>query len=218
VKRWIAAGFWLAMACTRAFAADDIKPFVRGSVREIAAVRQGRPYILGFWSLSCTHCREDLSLLGKVRRKFPKLDVVLVSTDTPAEAAEIARVLRQESLQGAESWVFADSFSERLRFEVDRQWHGELPRTYFYDVDHHALAISGTLNSRLLTHWVQQHVAAGNAALVALPPAAYAADHAPRKPGTMNHEGMAGGGMDMGKGEDGSIGVGRDSIQIEAVK
>ncbi len=161
MKALIAAGFWLAMACTQVLAADDIKPFVRGSVREIAAVREGKPYILGFWSLSCTHCREDLSLLGKIRRKFPNLDVVLVSTDSPGEAAEIARVLRQESLQGAENWVFADSFAERLRFEVDRQWHGELPRTYFYDADHRVLAVSGTLNSRELKRWIKKHVAAG---------------------------------------------------------
>lgn len=149
------------MACTRVFAADDIKPFVRGSGQEIAAVRQGKPYILGFWSLSCTHCRADLSLLGKVRRQFPKLDVVLVSTDSPGEAAEIARVLRQESLQGAENWVFADSFAERLRFEVDWQWHGELPRTYFFDAGHHALAVSGTLNLREIKRWINKHAAAG---------------------------------------------------------
>ena len=32
-----------------------------------------------------------------------------------------------------EQWVFADPMPERLRFEIDRRWYGELPRTHFYD-------------------------------------------------------------------------------------
>jgi hypothetical protein len=49
-------------------------------------------------------------------------------------------------LQNTEAWVFADSFVERLRFEVDKQWQGELPRTYLFSDDGEAEAVSGKLN------------------------------------------------------------------------
>lgn len=133
--------------------APDIKQFVRGSVGEIAAARQGKPFILAFWSLTCTHCREELGLLGGLLKQYPALSVVVVSTDTPEEASAIAATLAEYRLERAEAWVFADSFSERLRADVDRKWRGELPRTYLYDRDHQATAVSGKLDPQQLDGW-----------------------------------------------------------------
>lgn len=30
---------------------------------------------------------------------------------------------------GAGNWIFDDLFTERLRFEIDPRWQGEIPRT-----------------------------------------------------------------------------------------
>ncbi|MDO8343138.1 MAG: hypothetical protein Q7T48_08070, partial [Cellvibrio sp.] len=68
---------------------------------------------------------------------------------------EIARTLQKYPLKKAESWVFADSFVERLRYEVDMQWYGELPRTYFYDAQGHALALSGKLDYAQIERWIR---------------------------------------------------------------
>ena len=138
-------------------AAQEIRPFVSGSIKEITTARQGRPFILGLWSLTCVHCREELSLLSALAKKHPKLDLVLVAADTPEESEAIGATLRQFGLGGAEAWVFADPFSERLRFEVDRKWHGELPRTYFYDPAHAVTATSGKLDRQKLELWMNKH-------------------------------------------------------------
>ena len=143
----------LCCAAFSAQAAPEIKPFVRGSVQQIAAARQGKPFILAFWSLTCTHCREELGLLGGLLKQHPALSVVVVSTDTPEAASAIAATLAEYRLERAEAWVFADSFSERLRADVDRKWRGELPRTYLYDRAHQATAVSGKLNSQQLDIW-----------------------------------------------------------------
>lgn len=149
---------WLAvLLCLGACAAQaaDVKPFVRGSMAEIAAARQGKPYLLAFWSLTCSHCREELGMLSGLLKQHPGVSVVLVSTDTPEDAAEIAATLAEYQLGGAESWVFADSFSERLRAAVDRKWRGELPRTYLYDRMHQSAAHSGKLSAAQLAEWLQ---------------------------------------------------------------
>lgn len=140
-----------------AFAAQAAEPrsFVRGSFKEIAAARQGQPYILAFWSLTCTHCREELGLLGNLLARHPGLRVVLVSTDTPEEAPAIAATLADYRLERAESWVFADSFTERLRADVDKKWRGELPRTYLCDRAHACTATSGKLNPRRIDEWMR---------------------------------------------------------------
>lgn len=151
--RLAAAIFLLLLALPAS--AGEIRPFVRGSIKEIAAAHQGKPFILGFWSLTCAHCRDELSLLSKLSRRYPKLEVVLVSTDTPQEADAVAATLKRFSLDRAAGWVFADDFADRLRFEIDRKWQGELPRTYLYDPSGNISAFSGKLDPYQLERWVR---------------------------------------------------------------
>jgi len=138
-------------------AAQEIKPFISGSIKEITEARQGKPFILSMWSLTCTHCREELSLLSGMVKKYPNLDLVLIATDTPEESEAIALTLGQSGLDHAQAWVFADPFAERLRFEIDRKWHGELPRTYLYDPTHAITAISGKLDRQRLEQWMNPY-------------------------------------------------------------
>lgn len=152
----------LWMGTANALAAQQTLPFVRGSQQAILAAHQGRPFILALWSLDCVHCRDDLEILGRLQAKYRTLDVVLVAADTPSRQAEIQVVLEQYALQRAESWVFADSFVERLRFEIDAQWYGELPRTYFFDASGDATAVSGKIQFRPTERWVKAHVRAGD--------------------------------------------------------
>lgn len=147
----------LLLALVPPVAAQEARPFVSGSLKEITAARQGKPFILSMWSLTCTHCREELSLLSGMVKKYPNLDLVLIATDTPEESEGIGATLNQFSLGRAQAWVFADPFAERLRFEIDRKWHGELPRTYLYDPNHVITAISGKLDRQRLEQWINQH-------------------------------------------------------------
>lgn len=131
-----------------------LKPFQPGSIQHIVEARDGRPFILTFWSLDCTHCRAELEQLAGLAKRHPQLDVVLVSTDTPAASADIRAALRRYGSPRAAQWVFADGFVERLRFEVDPGWHGELPRTYLYGPGKHREAITGRLEPDRLARWL----------------------------------------------------------------
>src|SRR3569623_2859778 len=148
---------WLAVALLALAAAgvQATEPFVRGSQQTIVAAQQGRSFVQALWSLDCVHCRADLALLGRLRKKYPALQVILVATD-PAEQREQAElVLAHFQLAAAPSWLFADRFVERLRFEFDPQWFGELPRTYFYGADGKRTAVSGKLDARDVEQWIR---------------------------------------------------------------
>lgn len=134
--------------------AQELKPFVRGSQQAIMALHQGKPFILSLWSLDCTHCIDDMAQFSKLVKKYHHLDLVLVSTDVPEQKQQIVRVLHHYHLEHVESWVFADDYVERLRFEIDPTWRGELPRTYFFDAAGHSTAISGTINGDLVEHQI----------------------------------------------------------------
>lgn len=161
--KWVALLF-LALSFNCASAAQAPQFLQRGSYPKIIAAHSGRPFIVAMWSLTCTHCVTDLEIFERLAKKYSSFDLVLISTDTPEQEAAIAGTLKQYQLglpegkhkrQGkVESWVFADSFVERLRFEIDAQWYGELPRTYFFDAAGKSRGISGALDAKETELWV----------------------------------------------------------------
>jgi hypothetical protein len=135
--------------------AQELKPFVRNSQQTILSAHEGKPFILALWSLDCAYCGDDLGLLGKTLARHHGMPVIVISTDNPAQSDEILSTLKRYKLQGAESWVFADRFTERLRHEIDPQWHGELPRLYLYGADGKATAYSGKIEHSTIEHWIK---------------------------------------------------------------
>lgn len=145
----------LLLACVARADGTVLKPFQRGSVQAIVEARHGRPFILSFWSVDCAHCYRELEQLAALAKAYPQLDLVLVSTDTPASEKEITATLSRYALTHAERWVFADDFVERLRFEVDPRWHGELPRAYLYGPGKRIETLTGKPDPGRLTRWLR---------------------------------------------------------------
>ncbi len=131
--------------------AQELKPFESGSYRAIVDTRGTNPFVLVFWSIDCPPCYSELKMLGEVQRSRP-FDLVLVSTDGPGAAAEARRVLTRFGLGQTDAWLFAAP-PERLRFEVDRTWYGELPRSYLFSGGRRA-AVSGRLTAETFEAWL----------------------------------------------------------------
>ena len=136
--------------------AEALRPFVAGSAQALRAARADRPFVLALWSLTCSHCQEELALLGRLRVQYPALDVVLVSTDAPEDAAALSATLARHGLTRTEAWVFADPFTEILHQEIDPRWSGELPRTYLHNRDRSVRAVSGRLPAEKLERWITE--------------------------------------------------------------
>lgn len=152
---------WLlafALLLAPAAQAAEIQPFVSGSAARIASQHQGQPYILSLWSLGCPPCMAELSEFGRLSKQYPTLRWVLIATDSPSERKQLRATLKRHGLDKQQNWVFADEFTERLRFEIDRQWHGELPRNYLISANGERLSHSGRLDSARLEQWIQQQL------------------------------------------------------------
>lgn len=147
----------LVLLLSAAAHADEraLRPFQRGSAKAIVDARAGRPFILTFWSVDCVHCRAELEQLATLSQAHPELDVVLVSTDSPSAAADVRGVLAQYTLSRAERWLFADDFTERLRFEVDPRWRGELPRTHLHGPGKTVEGVTGRIDAQRMQSWLQ---------------------------------------------------------------
>ncbi|MGX2039262.1 TlpA family protein disulfide reductase [Methylocaldum sp. MU1018] len=135
-------------------AGNQTQPFRAGSLDDILKTRQGKPFILMFWSLDCASCLKDMAALAASMKKHPKLDLVMVSTDEAEFAGEVSELLAKHELKQVESWIFGEPDAQRLRYEVDPSWYGELPRSYFYDAGHNRLPVSGAITAEHIDAWV----------------------------------------------------------------
>lgn len=134
--------------------AQELRPFVAGSHAAIREAHKGKAFVLSFWSLECIPCYKDLALFGKLLPQRHQLDLVLVATDTPAQSKLLLSALQRHGLERGQTWVFAERPVERLYFEIDRDWQGELPRTYLISADGAVRAISGVLKREDLERWI----------------------------------------------------------------
>lgn len=135
-------------------AAADQKPFGVGSLAEIERGYRGHRFVLVLWQIDCAPCHREMKMLGKLRADHPELRLVLLGTDTIELLAETEALLAQYGLGDADAWHFEDSSQERLRYSIDPEWYGELPRNYLYDADGSRTGFSGGLDEVRLRDWL----------------------------------------------------------------
>lgn len=150
-------GFVLMLLTTTVILAGEPRPFVSGTLQQIVTARHGKPFILGLWSISCSHCREELTMLGQLKAAHPHIPLVLLSTDSLEESTDVIATLKEYGLANVESWVFADPYVERLHYEIDSRWYGELPRTYLYEGNGMRTGHSGRFELAFLQEWLDKH-------------------------------------------------------------
>ena len=164
MKRLLAAVCLFASlaAALAAETSSELKPFVRGSWQEMLRSHAGRPTLVHFWGVTCGPCKIELPLLGQFMKNHSELDVVMISADLVPNLPGAARaMLDKAGLGTAENWLFSDGFVERLRFEIDPAWQGEIPRTLLIARDGTVTTIEGSAEIPDLEKWlVQQKIAA----------------------------------------------------------
>lgn len=137
----------LAAASTLASAKDMVREFTPDSMKNILASHKGKPFVLVIWSLDCEFCQASISTLAKEKKLHPNLNVVTVSTDSLED--QEARPLRRKRLESigltTDAWAFGAMPPEQLRYALDKDWHGEMPRSYWFDAKGKSTARSGVI-------------------------------------------------------------------------
>lgn len=132
-------------------------PFFSDSLKQIEDKYNGNHFLLVLWEVSCLPCHEEMELLGNMIQSYPELNVVLVGTDHIDNDQTLGELLKKHKLLNVDSWLFAENNIERLRYSIDPEWYGELPRNYFYDVNSSRLGFSGKLTEEVLLEWLRLH-------------------------------------------------------------
>lgn len=127
---------------------SPLKAFEPGSYQTLLNQHQDKPMMLVLWSITCSSCLKELQSLKSVIDKHPGVSVVTVSVDDFSEAEQVNDILANNQLNQFDNWLFSENNSAKLRFQIDPGWYGELPRTYFFDVQHNRNGISGILSEQ----------------------------------------------------------------------
>jgi thiol-disulfide isomerase/thioredoxin len=135
-------------------APTPLKPFERGSWQQVLHAHAGRPTLVHFWGVTCGPCKIELPELGAFMKAHPGIDVVTISADlVPNLPAATQAMLDQAGLSAAENFIFNDGYAERLRFEIDPSWQGDIPRTMLIARDGSISTIEGSAEAAELDKW-----------------------------------------------------------------
>jgi thiol-disulfide isomerase/thioredoxin len=164
MKRYLLSAIFLVTLLAPAPATESpsqLRRFERGSWQQVLHSHAGRPTLVHFWGVTCGPCKVELPLLGQFMKDHGGIDVVTISADLMPDLAGATRsMLEKAGLQAAENWIFSDGFVERLRFEIDPAWQGDIPRTILISRDGTIATIEGSVEIPDLEKWSdRQHAA-----------------------------------------------------------
>jgi thiol-disulfide isomerase/thioredoxin len=163
MKRQLLAAILLLAFVPSVLASEEtqLKPFERGSWQQVLRSHRGHPTVVQFWGVTCGPCKVELPLLGEFMKRRPGIDVVTVSADLVPDLPGATRSMLQKSgLASAENWIFSDGFAERLRFEIDATWQGDIPRTVLISREGALTTIEGSAEIAELEKWSDAQLAA----------------------------------------------------------
>lgn len=126
----------------------NIKSFQKDSYQQILNQYKDQPLVMILWSVTCSSCLSEMALIQQIHQQNPKLNMIMLSVDGPEFHQEMTEIIKREKLSTLEHWGFSEDNSPALRYDVDSRWYGELPRTYFFDKQHHKTGVSGVLSHK----------------------------------------------------------------------
>lgn len=131
---WSAIFFTLFLSVVGLAQADTatLKPYQAGDWKSITKASNGAPLAVHFWGVTCPACVKEMPQWGQFLKKNPNTKVVFIQVDDVSQDA-IKKMLTKAGLDKANNYYVATPFDERLRYEIDPQWHGETPTTIMID-------------------------------------------------------------------------------------
>jgi thiol-disulfide isomerase/thioredoxin len=136
-------------------AEGELNDFGRGSWKAILQAHAGQSLVVHIWGVTCGPCRVEMPQWGELLKERHDLNLVMIDADlVPNEPTAVTAMLSQSGLTKAESWKFSDGFVERLRYEIDPQWHGEIPLTFLIGRDGVKTKTEGVADMETIRAWL----------------------------------------------------------------
>jgi thiol-disulfide isomerase/thioredoxin len=144
---WLISIFLLAASIAQASSPVSLQLFDIGSFEQIVVDKNKQDHLVILWSFDCPPCITELEKISELHLQFPDYQLTLINTDAVDEQVRVKKILQQFNLAGLDNWGFANSDEEKLRYDIDPRWYGDLPRSYFFPLQGKIKRLRGALTS-----------------------------------------------------------------------
>jgi thiol-disulfide isomerase/thioredoxin len=127
--------------------AVSLQSFDIGSFEQIVVDKNKQDHLVILWSFDCPPCITELEKISELHQQFPDYQLTLINTDAVDEQVRVKKILQRFDLAGLDNWGFANSDEEKLRYDIDPRWYGDLPRSYFFPLQGKIKRLRGALTS-----------------------------------------------------------------------
>jgi thiol-disulfide isomerase/thioredoxin len=130
-------------------------PFNENTITYLKNKYQGKKWLMVLWSVECPPCIKELALIESILEKNESLPIVVINTDGDKSLdADRKNLITQFKLDKIETYCFTDGQTDTSRFQVDANWFGELPRSYFFNEQGQSSGRSGLLSKEIIQQWL----------------------------------------------------------------
>jgi len=137
------------------FTKAGYQPFSNDVFAQVKKQNQGNNWLMVLWSVDCPACFEELALIQQLRQINKDMRIVIINADDDEEvAAERAKILTKYQLNDLTNMFFNEGQGAKNRYQIDPNWFGELPRSYFINDQGTFYGKSGLLKKKQITQWL----------------------------------------------------------------
>lgn len=147
-KYWLVCVLMFVTSITGA-ATASLKPYQSGDWSRLIKTANGAPMAIHFWGVTCPACVKEMPQWGAFIKRHPNAKVIFIQVDD-VSLEMIQKMLDKAGLEKANNYYLVSAFDERLRYEIDPQWHGETPMTIFIDKNGKSSRKTGLINFQQL--------------------------------------------------------------------
>jgi thiol-disulfide isomerase/thioredoxin len=114
---------------------EDIRPVDAPAVKRLLAENQGKVVALNFWATWCAPCVVEFPDLVALEKDFRSrgLAVISVSANSPDEISSELIPFLEKHQPGFRVYLWQPKDNEAEVREIDAEWTGSLPATFFID-------------------------------------------------------------------------------------
>lgn len=132
-------------------ATAPLKPYQAGDWSRLIKAGTGAPMAIHFWGVTCPACVKEMPQWGAFVKRNPNARIIFIQVDDVSPEM-MQKMLNKAGLEKANNYYIASSLDERLRYEIDPQWHGETPTTIFIDKNGKSTRKTGLINFQELAN------------------------------------------------------------------
>ncbi len=99
------------------------------------------------WQSYTSVSKKELQKISDLHQQYPEYQLTLINTDSIDEQERVKKLIQQYNLAGLDNWGFANTDEEKLRYDIDPRWFGDLPRSYFFPLEGKVKRLRGALTS-----------------------------------------------------------------------